>query len=91
MFINKPTRDKKPFPIKEFELHQLKKETNGFLNGIINCHISALKKKRIQQNQGDKTNLTRMHFRAYSPLKNQRHLHMVRKAKFGIYCSKFIG
>lgn len=59
--------------IKEFELQNLKKETNGVLNGVIDLHIKALKRKRNKADMLElQTNMTNKNFRAFSPLKKNR-------------------
>lgn len=63
--------DHTPYNIKEFELHQLKKDTLGILNGIIDIHIKAIKRRKQSVNNR-KLNMTRRDFRTYSPLKNLR-------------------
>lgn len=67
------TVDRRPFNIKEFELIQLKKDTKGILDGIIDLHIKALKKRRKVSAQPERQmNMTRGDFRAFSPLKKNR-------------------
>jgi hypothetical protein len=62
--------DLKRLNIKEFELQNLKKETNGVLNEIIDLHIKSLKKKRKRSDILDiQTMMTKKEIRLFSPLK----------------------
>jgi len=62
--------DQKALNIKEFELKVLKTDTDGVLNGIIDLHIKAIRRRREHSNNLEKMmNMTRADFRLHSPLK----------------------
>jgi ribosomal protein L44E len=80
--------DRRAYNVKEFELQQLKKDAGGVLNGIIDLHIKALRKRRMHSGHPDrKFNQTRGGFRAYSPLKKARNQNSSRLVSLQFSCT----
>lgn len=80
--FKKEVIDRRPFNIKEFELKDLKKQTKGLLNGIINMHIRSLRKKRKDMGSDKQMIMTKDGKMYTSPKRN--HVSGIRKSNLRI-------